>query len=441
MGGDKDDDCDSTSGFSIMSDEDLEAQEKVDMFRQEIASRLKKHKKTLNILTIGTAGVGKSSFLTSLSAALCGHWHEYSLSGKHGDGRPVSFFVQRFPDCGLQDEAYKQPYKDGRLPVLIDLAGLSNETTEVNEELLRMLMYGRLPEGEPVAKAEEIGIRQGVEGLRKKYPTENPDLKVDRVIFLASVNEKIPEKLIGCVIRAARPSGTSNNPRIRSIPVYGVMTKMDKAEEIPADDVKARVKEFTRCLGLEGSEHRLMKCINYCQSTAPERESRTYSRLDEPILRFFRQLVDPYIMVSSDQEVEDFSHLLPPKPQPPAPKTPVEQVERLWQDVSGNIQFNSSWAGWLMIVFGLFFLLMTFMFRSPEVDMKSLQLTCTRVRDMPRYGGSSSLDELPELRAVCSSLNTVQHCVIGYIFWIIFVIFGGFVLYFKNYVKDDKKNN
>lgn len=122
----------------------------------------------------------------------------------------------RFPDCGLQDEEYKQPYKDGRLPVLIDLAGLSNETNEINEELLRMLMYGRLPEGEPVAKAEEIGTRQGVEGLRKLYPTENPELKVDRVIFLASVDEKIPEKLIGCVIRAARPSGTSNNPRIRS---------------------------------------------------------------------------------------------------------------------------------------------------------------------------------------------------------------------------------
>lgn len=95
MGGDKDDDCDSTSGFSIMSDEDVEAQERVDIFRQEIASRLKKQKKTLNILIVGTAGVGKSSFLTSLSASLCGHWHEYSLSGKHGDGRPISFFVQR----------------------------------------------------------------------------------------------------------------------------------------------------------------------------------------------------------------------------------------------------------------------------------------------------------------------------------------------------------
>lgn len=216
------------------------------------------------------------------------------------------------------------------------------------------------------------------------------------------------------------------------------MTKIDKAEEIPAEDVSARVKEFTRCLGLEGSEHRLMKCINYCQSTAPERETRTYARLDEPILRFFRQLVDPYIMVSSDKEVEDFSHLLPPKPQPPAPKNLLEQAQHLWQNHIG--QMTASDAGGLMVAIGLLFLITVFVSRSPEVDMKSLQLTCTRVRDMPRYGGGSCLDELPELKAVCSSLNTIQHCIVGYIIGIVLVIVG-LALCLKNYIRDDKKNN
>ena len=49
--------------------------------------------------------------------------------------------------------------------------------------------------------------------MREKYSKNEEELKVDRIIFLASATEEIPESLIQCVRAAARPGGDADNKR------------------------------------------------------------------------------------------------------------------------------------------------------------------------------------------------------------------------------------
>ena len=42
--------------------------------------------------------------------------------------------------------------------------------------------------------------------IRQKYSQSFPAMKVDRVVFICSADDKLPNRLMGCVLRAARPS-------------------------------------------------------------------------------------------------------------------------------------------------------------------------------------------------------------------------------------------
>ncbi len=110
----------------------------------------------------------------------------------------------------------EEKFKDDLLPTIIDIAGIENENNEQWKELLKIVFFGRLPEGEALITAYHYGIKHGVDGLRAKYADVQEKLKVDRVIFVCSAEEGVPTNLIKCVREAARPTGMSDDDNKRS---------------------------------------------------------------------------------------------------------------------------------------------------------------------------------------------------------------------------------
>ncbi|KAL5020543.1 hypothetical protein ScPMuIL_003435 [Solemya velum] len=264
----------------------------------EIVGKENEGGRPLNILLIGCPGVGKSSFINTIAAAVSGQWREYSYSGWHGgDAKPISVFTNSFPKC-----CNEKKFPDYKLPTLIDLAGIPNEDNDRWEELLRIILFGRLLCGESITSAYEYCEEYGVRGLCRKYSDHDEKLKVDRIVFLASATEAIPQRLIECLMKAARPMGSEKDKNTRTIPVFGVMTKIDKVD---LDDTvfMKRETELIHSLGLGGAKHRYLRCANYCDDVDNgTRVDRTIPKLDNTVLRFMKQVCDPVVKVMNQDE-------------------------------------------------------------------------------------------------------------------------------------------
>lgn len=120
------------------------------------------------------------------------------------------FYVFSYPNCNLQKK-----YPGLRLPTLIDIAGFPDEDEEKYEEILRVVLYGRLPQGASFPEVFEYCKKHGVEGVKNRYAEKEESLKVDRIIFVGSATGNIPKNLVSCLLKAARPTGAMNNPQLR----------------------------------------------------------------------------------------------------------------------------------------------------------------------------------------------------------------------------------
>ncbi|KAL3886855.1 hypothetical protein ACJMK2_026817 [Sinanodonta woodiana] len=271
---------------------------------KEICGKADGNGKTLNVAIVGTYGVGKTSFVNTIAAAMSrDRWREHAYAGKYGsEGRPMTVFSEKFSKCCKEKD---EEYQNIALPTLIDLAGFPDEDNEKWRELLRIVFYGRLQEGESITNAQEYCEQFGVEGLRKRYSTEQEALKVNRVVFVGAADQPIPKNLISCVIEAARPTGKCDDRGRRTIPIYGVLTHADKVDDLEdtCESGKKTEKEFVSCLGLEGSKHRYLRCRNYCDDVDHgKRMDRCFPELDVPVLRFLTAVFDPELKIQHDDE-------------------------------------------------------------------------------------------------------------------------------------------
>ncbi len=90
---------------------------------------------------------------------------------------------------GCNEEKYLLPTSD-------DGDGIDNQNNEM-KELLNMVFFGRLPEGEDLTSAYQYGIRHGFDRLRAKYADNHGAFKVETIIF-GSPEEFVLTKAIQC---------------------------------------------------------------------------------------------------------------------------------------------------------------------------------------------------------------------------------------------------
>ncbi|XP_033757878.1 uncharacterized protein LOC117340234 [Pecten maximus] len=265
----------------------------------------------VNIVLVGPPGCGKSSFINSFAASIANKcWQEFAYSGRLGTGGTSQTTV-RVQSIVAADYGTAPNVKGYSLPTLIDLTGFENMDEELTAEILRLIFYGKLKNATNIHSVFSFGNRYGVNALRCRYAMFYPEIhfKVDRVVFLASATgEVVPERLIGCVMKAARPQ---NDIYKREIPVFGVLTGIDLVvDESQKEVYKERKRKFMGLLALEGSGHRFLECFNYCDDVDPTmtRIDKTLPHVDVPILEFMNVVCGRnFVVTNSDESYFDAS--------------------------------------------------------------------------------------------------------------------------------------
>nr|XP_022292955.1 uncharacterized protein LOC111103782 isoform X2 [Crassostrea virginica] len=247
----------------------------------------------LNIALIGASGCGKSSFCNSVMAAFSAEgWRERAMTGHYGGrGRQVTQHLLSFPKTKYLDS---EDLKEYNYPTLVDMNGFNDSSDDLVEELLRIVFFGRLPREEKLVIAANIYRTSGLDRLKEHYSKNFEDLKIDRIIFIASATSPPPQRLMDAVTKTA-------TGEMRVIPIFGVLTHKDKIDP-DGDEYQTLEKDFKEGLGLQ--DNRFLLCTSYCDDYdklhGKSRLDQRHPELDIPILRFMKQVCDPAYEIIKD---------------------------------------------------------------------------------------------------------------------------------------------
>ncbi|XP_061162312.1 uncharacterized protein LOC133171561 [Saccostrea echinata] len=255
---------------------------------QRLLKKINKGSRAQNVLILGQYGSGKSTFINTVCASLSGEWEPHAYAGQSGgEGRQTTFHI-RMIDTGRCMSGWWRK----KLPTLIDTQGFEDNPQEIHRTLLEWLLNGYFSDGESIKKAadvykdfEKAGL-SGEKGLQAKYGFfKRRKVRIDRVVFVASALSRLPQNLMELI------RNTTNSPN-RAIPLYGVLTHMDKVNERSDAFLRTR-REFQNKLGL--TDDRYLQCTNYCDDFYFEGHSRhqTCLDIDIPVIEFMTQVCNP----------------------------------------------------------------------------------------------------------------------------------------------------
>lgn len=240
---------------------------------------------------MGPPGCGKSSLLNTIFASFSNDkWREIAESGSHGgSGGQINYQLVSFP----KERYYTRKtdsFEDDEIlmPTFIDLMGFENSNQPWDQELLKIVFYGRMQEGEKfkdvLHEVKDHYENNDISHLREKYRQRDKYLKIDRIIVVCSgdPDEVLPEELLKCIMAAAKGE--------RNIPVYGVMTKADKFNGKKDPKVEEREGKFRKLLGIP--LHRFQRVANYCENVDPDMKYRfsVIPKLDVKVLTLMEQV-------------------------------------------------------------------------------------------------------------------------------------------------------
>ena len=92
------------------------------------------------------------------------------------------------------------------MPTFLDITGLDDDESEIKKEMLRILLSGKLEEGEELISVYQFFMNNGqdMHKLRQLYNkrSENENAKVDRIVVVCTANPiaRLPD----CLLRAIR---------------------------------------------------------------------------------------------------------------------------------------------------------------------------------------------------------------------------------------------
>ncbi|XP_046335083.2 uncharacterized protein LOC124117310 [Haliotis rufescens] len=346
----------------------------------------------LTVAIMGAPGAGKSSLVNTIAASLSDDtWSDYAHSAA-ADSRMV--YVKGFPKCC---HGSSTRYRDVNLPTLLEITGFDDVHSERQREHLRIICNGRLPVDGPVTA---VNYRDGGPARPDRYREQGHGVKVDRVLLVTAATSEIPVNLISCLVDVAGRAG---------IPVFGVMSKMDKVTE---KQLKERERQFFEALQLNGN-HRLLRCSNYCDDVDPAcRRTETFiAELDIPILKFMSQ------MVKVRRHNEDASGCDAAEESQPSTSPSLRHRQRQ-TDTPGRqaappaprAENPQSWNGSQLtfiakVFFEILVVLAFYYFMKPNIDMKKVSDTCRYIKSRPEINSFTSVRSLCKHLVTSSSLG------------------------------------
>ncbi|XP_062606882.1 uncharacterized protein LOC134268643 [Saccostrea cucullata] len=279
--------------FDNMGKEDP-LKERREELMHEIEEKLRRIKQPRNILILGQLGVGKSSFVNTVTSVLN---RKFEYIAQTGSGsRHVSTTYRRFtPEIYWNQKVDKEL----SLPTFIDVSGLEEQLSKsrhvqkddndrnsgdvqtdknkasANKQAIELIIQGRLPDNcDLFALFENLNM-----GRKIEKATEIKGMAVDIIIVVVSGETMaIPQALLDDIYEEA-------NLNQKKIPVFGVMTKKDKIDE--SVNIEEKTKEICQALSIDEEHFLLCRC--YQSEKAEDLEN------DIRILEFFSKLCNLHI--------------------------------------------------------------------------------------------------------------------------------------------------
>lgn len=227
-------------------------------------------KRPLNIAIIGSHGCGKSSLLNTIYASFNDEkWKEIAESGSFGglakqvSQELISYNKKKYYVRKGENEE-DDDLDDVLMPTFIDMKGFEDQNDEFTQEILKIVFFGKMEEGEKLSNVLQHYKDYGLNGLKEKYGQREEYLVVDRIIFVCSgdPDTTLPTQLMACVTEIAHG--------VRGIPIFGVMTKADKFNGRTNTEVEERETEFRKHLGIP--KNRFARLKNYCEDIDKDME-------------------------------------------------------------------------------------------------------------------------------------------------------------------------
>lgn len=254
----------------------------------ELRAHLKKIEKPRNILLLGSYGTGKSSFINTVITALTGRYQFYADIGC-GDKHSSTTLHK------ISCEEYWNPENEEdralNLPNFIDIIGLDvqlsnpDEEETVNNQIMGLIIKGKLPEN---CDLLDLGKKLKA-GKKIKERPEVEMLTIDIIVVVISAEDfNIPHNLLEEIYAEA-------NVKTRKIPVFSVLTKIDKCD-LSQKGLEKKKKEIALAMCID--EEKILICENY------EPKQKIPDSRDVQILQFLTKICDPCFKAVKLQKVE-----------------------------------------------------------------------------------------------------------------------------------------
>ena len=169
-----------------MAERDVDLSTKSEILRNKLKEQIKDDRsRRTNVLLVGRPGAGKSSLVTSLRHCLMGSpVEEVAPAGVMQNNASYTLRLRKYKSIShLMNLDLSE-----NSPDLLDMPGLPDVNNDRIRAILQCVLQGNVPEGKGFEIVQE-------EDILNQYQV-NPENIIDRVIFVHSCRERIPQNLI-----------------------------------------------------------------------------------------------------------------------------------------------------------------------------------------------------------------------------------------------------
>jgi len=100
------------------------------------------------------------------------------------------------------------------MPTFLDITGLEDEESEINKEMLSIVVNGKLKEGEDLNSVRQyyFNNRQNIQKVRRLYNKRPVTARVDRIIVVCTANDirPLPVSLLRAIRETAKRGNRGN---------------------------------------------------------------------------------------------------------------------------------------------------------------------------------------------------------------------------------------
>ncbi|CAH1798500.1 unnamed protein product [Owenia fusiformis] len=291
-------DCQTSDGAPATVNKTFDETKSVEQWQQSDAEEKRiefmdtlQKKGSMKIQMIGLPGVGKTSFLNTLAAAICGHFDEsFEVTKVEEFDLHIIFNAGNNPS--VKRLIKEKPFSSG-------LTGQEGGMYSKRrfKKVIRSLIFGPVKDGENIIGPDGLLSMETME-IRKTFSSaeSEEETQPDVVFRIISADSPLPDAMLNDVRQTLRYK--------QNVRVCGVITKIDTVTD--CDVYRLKKEKFIDILNLKREEHTLLELKNYVGVRPGERRPSIDMNVLNILLRLLKELPDKETMKGLDQLDQEF---------------------------------------------------------------------------------------------------------------------------------------